>query len=101
MWKTWDNIFKLLEEQKAEVRGCGDVMAVKLVNDRQYNPEQKSTNLFVNYFSTLNINENKVYKDSKILIDIFKNLKKSQEWLAAQDIDTLIQLILLLLGMNG
>ena len=26
--------------KKAEVRGCGDVMAVKLVNDRQYNPNK-------------------------------------------------------------
>ena len=50
MWKTWDNISNYWKSKKAEVRGCGDVMAVKLVNDRQYNPEQKSTNLPGNYF---------------------------------------------------
>ena len=35
----------------------------------------------------------KFIKIHQNIIDICKNLKKSQEWLAAQDIDTLIQLI--------
>ena len=79
--------------KKAEVRGCGDVMAVKLVNENKQVDIKRSRSITINYYQGLSKYNNKSFKSTEVLVDIFSDLKKSKDWLAKQDVDNLIQLI--------
>ena len=79
--------------KKAEVRGCGDIMATKFQEQEPIKIDNEVNDLIVKYAPGLEIYSDKKFTNHRVLDDIFSSLVKSQKILAKQNIDSIIHLI--------
>lgn len=79
--------------KKAEIRGCGDIMATKIFDSKKSVIKSTDSNIIVNYYYGMNILSEKNYNNNDILNNIFKKLFESKQWLIKQDVDSIIRLI--------
>jgi hypothetical protein len=83
--------FKILGRlQKAEIRGCGDILGSKMITANIEN--LKSSNSYIRIIHHNHEIEHEV-KDNRLLEQIINSLKREQIWLRNQPIDALIGLV--------